>query len=72
MLREYPIANDRGGNKADYKNFVVFLKELRAALGTKAGITATLPSSYWYLQHFDIIEMELYLDWFNMMSLSSI
>jgi len=61
-----------GGTKADYKNFVVFLKELRAALGSKSGITVTLPSSYWYLQHFDIAGMEEYLDWFKMMSKSPI
>lgn len=32
------------------------------------GISATLPSSYWYLQHFDLVGMEPHLDWFNMMS----
>jgi chitinase len=67
-LREYPGADNRGGKTADYKNFVVFLKELRNALGPSMGITVTLPSSYWYLQHFDIAGMEQYLDWFNMMS----
>jgi chitinase len=44
------------------------LKELRDALGNDYGITATLPSSYWYLQYFDIKGMEQYLDWFNVMS----
>lgn len=43
---EYPAAGDRGGVPADTANFVQLLKELRAACGTKYGITATLPSSY--------------------------
>jgi GH18 family chitinase len=37
-------------------------------LTVRPGISATLPSSYWYLQHFDLPGMEKYLDWFNMMS----
>lgn len=65
---EYPVADDRGGNEADFANFVTFLSELRSGLGTSYGITATLPSSYWYMQHFNIAQMEQYLDWFNMMS----
>ncbi|RMX98024.1 hypothetical protein D0868_10329 [Hortaea werneckii] len=65
---EYPVAEDRGGKVADYKNFVVFLEELRSGLGTKYGITATLPISYWYLQHFDVESLLENLDWLNMMS----
>ncbi|KUI60196.1 Chitotriosidase-1 [Cytospora mali] len=65
---EYPVTSDRGGNEADFVNYVTFLKELRAALGTSYGITATLPSSYWYMQNFDIVNMEPYLDWFNIMT----
>ncbi|RMZ86664.1 hypothetical protein DV736_g6111, partial [Chaetothyriales sp. CBS 134916] len=65
---EYPVAPDRGGNAADFDNYVTFLKELRAACGTAYGITATLPSSYWYMQNFDIASMEPYLDWFNIMT----
>ena len=30
--------------------------------------TVTLPSSYWYLQHFDIVKMAKTVDWFNIMS----
>jgi chitinase len=44
---EYPGASDRGGVKADTANFVTLLQELRASFGTKYGISATLPSSYW-------------------------
>lgn len=60
---EYPAAGDRGGVPADTANFVAFLKELRTALGSRYGITATLPSPYWYLQGFDVVGMEKYLDW---------
>lgn len=65
---EYPVADDRGGTAADKANFVTFLAELREALGDDYGITATLPSSYWYMQHFDLVGMEPYLDWFNIMT----
>ncbi|KAL6237121.1 glycosyl hydrolases family 18-domain-containing protein [Aspergillus navahoensis] len=65
---EYPVAADRGGNAADFDNYVTFVKELRAACGTAYGITVTLPSSYWYMQNFDIVNLEPYLDWFNIMT----
>jgi len=62
-----PGADDRGGKPADFANFVTFMKELRAAFGN-LGVTATLPSSYWYLQGFDIKNLEPSVDWFNMMT----
>lgn len=43
---EYPAASDRGGVDADTANYVTFVKELKAALGSSYGICATLPSSY--------------------------
>ena len=43
------------------------MKELRAAFGN-LGVTATLPSSYWYLKGFDVKNLEQYVDWFNFMS----
>ena len=36
--------------------------------GLKKGLSLTLPSSYWYLQHFDIKNLEEHIDWFNIMS----
>ncbi|KAL5319960.1 hypothetical protein ACEPPN_013019 [Leptodophora sp. 'Broadleaf-Isolate-01'] len=65
---EYPGADDRGGNKADTANYVTFCKELRAAFGKKYGITITLPTSYWYLQHFDLPGVQSSVDWFNIMA----
>ncbi|OAL56200.1 glycoside hydrolase [Pyrenochaeta sp. DS3sAY3a] len=63
---EYPVDQDRGGRKDDFKNFVSWMANLRSALGKK-GLSVTLPSSYWYLQHFDIKALENSVDWFNMM-----
>lgn len=65
---EYPAASDRDGVAADTANYVIFLKELKAACGTKYGVTVTLPSSYWYLQGFDVVGMAEYVDAFNFMS----
>lgn len=64
---EYPVADDRGGRPADYVNFVTFMSELKSA-ADKLGITLTLPSSYWYLKGFDIVNLEKHVDWFNFMS----
>jgi chitinase len=65
---EYPGAPDRGGIPADSANFVNLLQDMRTFFGTTYGISATIPSSYWYLQWFDLTGMEPYLDWFNFMS----
>lgn len=65
---EYPAADDRGGISADFDNFPAFLADLRASFGSGLGISVTLPSSYWYLQHFDVASMQSSVDWFNFMS----
>jgi GH18 family chitinase len=54
--------------EADTANFVLLVQELKQGLGTK-GLTVTLPTSYWYLQHFDVNEMQGYVDWFVRSSL---
>lgn len=64
---EYPQAEDRGGKPADTANYVALAKELKAALGKK-GLSMTLPTSYWYLQHFDVASLQKSVDWFNLMS----
>lgn len=51
---EYPGAPDRGGIPADTQNFVALLKDMRASWGSKYGISATIPSSYWYMRWFDL------------------
>ncbi|GFP59293.1 chitotriosidase-1 [Trichoderma asperellum] len=65
---EYPGAPDRGGVNADTENYVTLVKEMRASWGSKYGISATLPSSYWYMRWFDLKGLEDSLDWFNFMS----
>ncbi|KAI9730799.1 MAG: hypothetical protein M1818_008079 [Claussenomyces sp. TS43310] len=64
---EYPGADDRGGVEADTANFLLLVQELKQGLGSK-GLTVTLPTSYWYLQHFDVKAMQDHVDWFNLMS----
>jgi hypothetical protein len=65
---EYPGADDRGGVSADTENYVTLTKEMRAAFGTKYGLTVTIPTSYWYLQHFDLVGIQSSIDWFNLMA----
>ncbi|KAF1942210.1 hypothetical protein EJ02DRAFT_346150 [Clathrospora elynae] len=69
---EYPQANDRGGVTADKDNYVALVKEMRQAFGSKYGISMTLPTSYWYLQHFDLKGIQDSVDWFNLMSYDSL
>lgn len=69
---EYPASADRGGTDVDTQNFVQLLKEMRAAWGTQYGISLTLPSAYWYLRGFDPKSMEQYVDFFGLMTVSSI
>lgn len=65
---EYPQADDRGGVTSDKDNYVSLVKEMRQAFGSKYGISMTLPTSYWYLQHFDLKNIQDSVDWFNLMS----
>jgi chitinase len=68
---EYPVADDRGGIEEDFENFVTFLKRLRqrlAQIGTPKGVSITLPASYWYLRGFDIVGLEPYVDFYNVMT----
>ncbi|KAI0437933.1 family 18 glycosyl hydrolase [Xylaria telfairii] len=65
---EYPQADDRGGLTADKANYVSLVKELRSAFGNRYGISMTLPTSYWYLQHFDLEAIQAHVDWFNFMT----
>jgi chitinase len=65
---EYPQADDRGGSQGDKDNYVALVAQMRSAFGSKYGITVTLPTSYWYLQHFDLVGLQPNVDWFNLMS----
>ncbi|KAM3079706.1 hypothetical protein ACMFMG_006117 [Clarireedia jacksonii] len=67
---EYPGAGDRGGQPDDGKNFVTFLKELddlNKQQPEKYIVSFTIPTSYWYLRHFDLKAIN-YVDFVNVMS----
>ncbi|CAK7203033.1 hypothetical protein SEUCBS139899_005762 [Sporothrix eucalyptigena] len=65
---EYPGADDRGGVAADTANFVALVSQMKTVFGGKYGLTVTLPTSYWYLQHFDVVGLQPHVDWFNLMA----
>ncbi|EFX06695.1 chitinase [Grosmannia clavigera kw1407] len=68
---EYPGAPDRGGSKEDTENYVSMLKTLRETFdnsGANLDIKFTAPSSYWYLQWFDVPGLLKYADWVNLMT----
>ena len=56
------------GVLTDTANFVSLLTEMRAAFGTKYGISLTLAPDYWYLRGFDPKAMEASVDFFGFMS----
>ncbi|KAJ2985874.1 hypothetical protein NUW58_g5301 [Xylaria curta] len=67
---EYPGAGDRGGQPDDGKNFVTFLKELddlNKQQPKKYIVSFTIPTSYWYLRHFDLKAVD-HVDFVNVMS----
>ncbi|KAJ7300594.1 hypothetical protein DFH08DRAFT_725187, partial [Mycena albidolilacea] len=66
---EYPAANDRGGVPEDTQNYVTFMAKVKKAFsGPGYGLTFTAPSSYWYLQHFDLPGLLESADWVNVMT----
>jgi chitinase len=62
LKQEYPQADDRGGQPGDMENYLALIKELKIALGNK-GLSVTLPTSYWYLKHFDVKAIQDHIDW---------
>ena len=68
---EYPGAGDRGGSPIDTPNYTLLLETMYAyfaASNSGYGISFTAPTSYWYLQHFDIGQMYQYVNWVNLMT----
>ncbi|KAE8453201.1 hypothetical protein EG329_011268 [Mollisiaceae sp. DMI_Dod_QoI] len=68
---EYPGAEERSGKASDFDNYTKFLGNLRTALGSSGhryGLSITIPTSYWYMRHFDIVGLSKVIDWFNLMS----
>lgn len=71
--REYPGAPDRGGKEEDTENYVKLIRTLRKTFDASSrggyGLTFTIPSSYWYLQHFDVPGLlDAGASWVNLMS----
>ncbi|KAF7533915.1 hypothetical protein G7Z17_g13445 [Cylindrodendrum hubeiense] len=67
---EYPGADDRGGVNNDGANFVTFLKELddeNEKQPVKYIVSFTVPTSFWYLRHFDLKAVD-HVDYLNVMS----
>ena len=71
----------RSGNTQSLLNAPEALKTMRVTFhssqtfgvrwdqaGHKYGLTITIPSSYWYMQNFDIVAIEKKIDWFNVMT----
>ncbi|QKD48531.2 uncharacterized protein FOBCDRAFT_236188 [Fusarium oxysporum Fo47] len=65
---QIPGAPDRGGRKEDTDNYVSLLKDMRAAFGSKYGISIAIPTSYWYLRWFKPKEIEQYVDYMGIMT----
>lgn len=59
---EYPGTAERGGGLPDIANFVLLVKEMREAFGSKYGISLTLAPDYWYLRYFDVAGLAPYVD----------
>src|SRR6202167_3162022 len=58
------VAFERGGVPADKANYPVFMSKLKAAFKPRAyELSFTAPSSYWYLQHFDLPALLQSADW---------
>ncbi|KAI5116231.1 hypothetical protein M0805_001223 [Coniferiporia weirii] len=66
---EYPVAPERGGAPADKENYPTFMAAVKAAFASRGyGLSFTAPSSYWYLQHFDLPALLKSADWVNVMT----
>ncbi|KAJ7677758.1 glycosyl hydrolases family 18-domain-containing protein, partial [Mycena polygramma] len=66
---EYPVADDRGGKPEDRANYVSLMKLLHTTFKeNNYGLSFTAPSSFWYLQNFDLPGMMENVDWVNLMS----
>ncbi|OAL43395.1 hypothetical protein IQ07DRAFT_593170 [Pyrenochaeta sp. DS3sAY3a] len=68
---EYPGAPDRGGKPDDPENFVLLLKDVKAAFDSdprQYGLSFTAPTSYWYLRWFKIEQLWRYVNWINLMT----
>jgi GH18 family chitinase len=67
---EYPGV-DRGGRSDDGQKLTLLLKEFRQVVSQNnlaLLITMAIPSGYYNLKAYEISQLELYVDWFNVMT----
>lgn len=68
---EYPgepdIAGIPAGSSEDGENYLNLLKNIKSKL-PDISISVAIPSSYWYLKHFPLSEMNSYVDFFVVMN----
>lgn len=65
---EWPVDPARGGRPGDTAGLVALVKEMRAAFGTRYGISIAIPPDYAALRYFDLKAMEPSLDFIGFMS----
>lgn len=70
IMWKYPGYQKRGGKLQDKQNFVLLLKELKAAFARRPlYLTAAVPLDQNYLSGgYDIRSMQRYVDWFNVLA----
>jgi chitinase len=65
---QYLAEPKRGGRPEDTDNLVLLMKEMRAAFGTRYGLSIVLAPDYWYLRGFKPAAMQDYVDFMGFMS----
>jgi len=65
-LRNLRAALDATGRKFGVSITIVSEEATVASVREAANISQ--PSSYWYMQHFDIVSIDPIIDWFNIMT----
>ena len=69
---EYPALKERGGKRADYDNYVLMVKEIRAAMNSAPEsyqLTLAIPGNITKLEMgFDLAGLAQHVDWFNVMA----
>ncbi|KAK6438097.1 hypothetical protein LTR95_005700 [Oleoguttula sp. CCFEE 5521] len=68
---QYPGVRTQGGGELDFLNYPAFLKNLRGYLdssGFAYGVSITYPGLQKYQSAFDVLAIEPWIDWFNVIN----
>jgi len=65
---EFPGFEEHGGTEDDTDNYTSLVKDMRAVLGDKYGISLVIPHEKAYLVEYDLVAMEPYIDSFGFMA----